>query len=405
MPAKSHRLSGLDGLRGVAALAVVCLHVWMYTDANHADHSLLLDAVVGEFRVAVGLFFVLSGFLLARPWIAAARGERPPPALGRFAGRRASRIVPAYWLAVGLSFLLLEGTGHGRAAEARQLPIFTAFLENMFAATRSKLDPPMWSLGIEVTFYAALPLIGWALVRSARRRSLAGPLAVCAALIAASTVWLYAGVRGDWPPTTMWTLPSYLPLFACGIAAALLAHGRVVGRAQSIALLLGGWALVLANGYWHEEGTGFVGHVVGDLPAAIGFGAVIVAVAARPPGLLSTPPLQALGTLSYGIYLWHMPTMFALQLRGALPHAAAPAFLRVIVPTIVLATASWFLVERPSLLLAERSLRRRPGAGARRAARSTPTASSASAAATSSPAQCGTPDPRRPITILAPEGA
>src|SRR5690242_15187243 len=127
----SNRLSGLDGLRGLAALAVVCLHVWMYTEAHSAGRSDLVDAVVGEFRVAVGLFFVLSGFLLARPWIAAARSERALPSLGRFAVRRAARIVPAYWLALALSFLLLEGTGHGRATDPGHLPVFAAFLENM----------------------------------------------------------------------------------------------------------------------------------------------------------------------------------------------------------------------------------------------------------------------------------
>lgn len=359
MRATSHRLSGLDGLRGLAALAVVCLHVWMYTEAHRPGRSDLVDAVVGEFRVAVGLFFVLSGFLLARPWVAAARGERPMPSLGRFAVRRVARIVPAYWLALGLSFLLLEGTGHGRASDAAHLPVFAAFMQNVFEATRSKLDPPMWSLGIEMTFYAALPLIGWWLVRSARRRPVLGPLAVCVALVAASTVWLYAGIRGDWPLTTMWTLPSYLPLFVCGIAAAVVAHGRAIGRTGSFALLLVGSAVVLANGYWHEEGTGFVGHVVGDLPAAVGFAMVIAAVAARPPGLLSTPPLQALGTLSYGVYLWHMPVMFALQLRHLWPHTAGPAMLRVLVPTLVLATASWFLVERPVLRLVDRARRDR----------------------------------------------
>src|SRR6476469_1055730 len=106
------RMPGLDGLRGLAALAVVCLHVWIYTEAHSPDNNVLVDAVVGEFRVAVGLFFVLSGFLLALPWIAASHGERPKPALGRFALRRTARIVPAYWLALGLTFLLLEGTGH-----------------------------------------------------------------------------------------------------------------------------------------------------------------------------------------------------------------------------------------------------------------------------------------------------
>jgi acetyltransferase len=162
-------MPGLDGLRGLAALAVVVLHVWMYTDANRAGRPDLVDAVVGEMRVAVGLFFVLSGFLLARPWIAAARGERPMPDVRRFAVQRIARVGPAYWVALAGAFLLFRGTGHGREAGAAALPVFALFLENMSSATRGTLDPPMWSLGIEVAFYALLPLVGWGMVAAAAR--------------------------------------------------------------------------------------------------------------------------------------------------------------------------------------------------------------------------------------------
>ncbi|MGZ6695644.1 MAG: acyltransferase family protein [Solirubrobacteraceae bacterium] len=358
MRTSSRELPGLDGLRGLAALAVVCLHVWMYTDAHRPGRSDLVDAIVGEFRVAVGLFFVLSAFLLARPWVAAARGERPAPGVGRFALRRLARIGPAYWVALTVSFLLLHGTGHGRASDAGHLPIFAAFMENVFSSTRSKLDPPMWSLGIEVAFYAALPLIGWALIRAARRRPVAGPLLVCAALTAGALVWAVGGVRGGWPPETMWTLPTYLPLFMCGIAAAVLAAGRRPGRRAGAGLLAGGALLVAANGWWHSSGTGFEGHVIGDLPSGLGFAAILAAVALRPPGLLASAPLRALGTASYGIYLWHMPIMFALQLRGAFPHTASAALPRVLLLTLVAATVSWWLIERPVLRLTARAGRR-----------------------------------------------
>jgi peptidoglycan/LPS O-acetylase OafA/YrhL len=56
-------------------------------------------------------------------------------------------------------------------------------------------------------------------------------------------------------------------------------------------------------------GTGTTGHVVADLPAAAGFAAVTAMVAARPPGLLTTAPMRALGALSYGVYLWHLPVL------------------------------------------------------------------------------------------------
>ena len=207
----------------------------------------------------------------------------------------------------------------------------------------------MWSLGVEVGFYAALPLIGWGLVRCARRRRVAGPLLVCAALTAGGLAWTLAGVRGHWATETMWTLPTYLPLFACGIAAAVLAHGRRPTRPAAAALLAAGAAVVLLNGYWHEEGTGFVGHVVADLPAGVGFAVIVAIVASRPAGVLSLAPFRALGALSYGVYLWHMPVMFALMLHHAFPPTAQAALPRVLGPTLLLAAASWWLVERPIL--------------------------------------------------------
>ena len=113
----------MDGLRGLAALAVVVLHVWMYTDANFPKpgRTDLLDRAIGELRIAVVLFFVLSGFLLAQPWI-----NGRPPALGRYAVRRFARIAPAYWAAVIGSLALLHGTGHGRDIAVHDLPKFMA---------------------------------------------------------------------------------------------------------------------------------------------------------------------------------------------------------------------------------------------------------------------------------------
>jgi peptidoglycan/LPS O-acetylase OafA/YrhL len=64
---------------------------------------------------------------------------------------------------------------------------------------------------------------------------------------------------------------------------------------------------VCADAVWHHEGTGLTGHVVRDLPAALGFAAIVAAVAVRPPAALATAPVRGLGTISYGLYLWHLP--------------------------------------------------------------------------------------------------
>jgi len=331
-------------MRGLAALGVVVLHVWMYTDANFPARGRtdLLDRSIGELRIAVELFFVLSGFLLAQPWI---RGRAPD--LGRYAVRRFARIAPAYWVAVLGSLALLHGTGHGRDIPLHDLPKFMLFLSNVFPETRNQLDPPMWSLHIEVSFYLVLPLIGLALIRAGK------PLAVCVALIVASLAYTTAGVVNHWPPEATWTLPSYLGAFACGIAAALMKAPppRWVTYAGVVA--------VLANAWWHSGGnTGELGHAVGDLPASIGFGAIVWALSFRPGRVLGSAPLRALGTISFGVYLWHMPVLYGLQLHERFPERFVPAILWVLPLTFALAIASWYLVERPAIALSGRALSR-----------------------------------------------
>jgi acetyltransferase len=355
------RAHGLDGLRGLAALSILVLHVWMYTDANDPSHDVLVDRVIGEFRTGVLLFFVLSAFLLAAPWVAASRGERPAPHLGRFALRRISRVVPGYLLALAGSLLLLHGTGHPRDISLSQLPLFLLFIPNLDAATRTMLDPPMWTLHVEVSFYLALPLIGWAIVRLARRRALSGPLALCVALAAVSVGWVAVSYAAGWEPEVTWTLPTYLGAFACGIGAAVLAHGRRLGRAQAAALLLAGAAAVGLNAAWHSGGhTGATGVIVGDLPASLGYAAIVAVVAQRPTRILGLAPLRALGAISLGVYLWHMPVLYALQVHDAMPELFWPALWRVLAPTLLLAGASWVLVERPALRWSSRRTRRSP---------------------------------------------
>src|SRR3954465_10815837 len=259
------RMHALDGLRGLAALGVVLLHVWIYTGANAPDKSLTTDLWMGELRLCVLLFFVLSGFLLAVPWVAAARGEREAPKLGRYIARRAARIVPAYWFALAGAVALLPGTGHGRAIPRHGVPKFVFFLPNVFPETRNQLDPPMWSLHVEVSFYVVLPLIGLGLSRPGRARR--GPLTVCAVLIAAGVAWTTAGVLGEWAPEVTWTLPTYLATFSCGIAAAVLAHGAKPSRGVAHAAFLACAAVVLGDAYWHTQGYSAVFHSLRDLPA------------------------------------------------------------------------------------------------------------------------------------------
>jgi peptidoglycan/LPS O-acetylase OafA/YrhL len=360
------RLHGLDGLRGLACVAIVALHVWMFTGAKDARVGPLLAGVVGELRVGLIAFFVLSAYLLAGPWLRAAREGAGGPRLGRFAVHRAARILPGYWLAIGGAFALLAATGSPRGAAAADLPVFALFGQNHLDRTRGLLVPPAWSLAVEVAFYALLPLLGWLLVRLARRTGpLRAALAVAGAMAAAGLGWTLASVLGEWPPTVTSSLPTYLPIFACGLAAAALPRPATPGRRR--ALLAAGALLVALNGVWHADGTGLAGHVLRDLPAAAGFGLMVPALAAGPAGLLELAPVRWLGTVSYGAYLWHMPVLFVLRAEGRMPVSPLPAFALVLGLTLVAAAVSWYGVERPAVRWAQA---RRRTARTSRAARS-----------------------------------
>ena len=97
-PPGNPRFPLFDSLRGLAVLAVVTYHVFVFTTA--LDRRGIADAVAVAGGQGPLLFFAISGFLLYRPWVAARADGRAPPRTGRYARRRALRILPAYWFAL-----------------------------------------------------------------------------------------------------------------------------------------------------------------------------------------------------------------------------------------------------------------------------------------------------------------
>ncbi len=104
-------MASIDGLRGIAALSVFTFHGWLYTmpKPDASQRSTVGDYAAHELRLGLVLFFVLSGFLLSRPWFAAALDERRPPDLRRYLRSRVARIAPAYYVALVGSIGLLWG--------------------------------------------------------------------------------------------------------------------------------------------------------------------------------------------------------------------------------------------------------------------------------------------------------
>jgi len=356
-PAGPSRTLALDGLRGLACAGILVLHVWLFDwGARGRPEKGLLELGISQLHLGVPLFFVLSGFLIYRPFVAAALDRRTAPRPGRYALKRAARILPAYWAALFGAFAVLTWIGHPNTVPASELPRFLLFVQSQSEATRGQLDPPMWTLAVEVSFYALVPVIALLTARLGARRDRQATLA--AWLVAVGVVLQVAAAHGGWPKTVTTSLLTNLTPFAAGMLAAVLVHRRTPPRRPAAALLAAGAAAVAVDAAWTALGIGppLLLRIDNHLPATFGFAAVVAALAASPirARVLTTAPLRLLGTLSYGIYLWHFPVIYALRGTGHWPEALAPALALTAAISTALAGVSWLALERPALRWASR---------------------------------------------------
>jgi peptidoglycan/LPS O-acetylase OafA/YrhL len=380
---RTRRAAGLDGLRALAALSVLCFHAWLYgfdTPSGVVRDS-LFDRVMFEMRLGLIFFFVLSGYLLYRAFAGAALGGGKRVDVRRYARRRLARIVPAYYLATVGAIALLwgdSGTPGVRLPAAGDLPLFAVFGQNYSLDTIMRLNPVTWTLCVEAAFYVLLPLMGWLAWRLGPRARVRQALLV-GALIPLGIGWNQIVHDNGWNIIASKALPAYLPYFAFGMLLALWAEWRRereapdLGPRTTAALVVGGFGIVAADAYWHATAAPRAVNpmlaVLADVPAGLGF-ALVVAAAVAGGGAatrwMSVRPLAWVGLVSYGVYMWHVPLILFARRVDVFPGAFVPRVLMMLVPVLLVAAASWYLVERPLIAWAARP---RLGRAERRAER------------------------------------
>ena len=373
---RMRRAAGLDGLRALAALSVLSFHVWLYGFRNPSGvvRDGLFDHVMFEMRLGLVFFFVLSGYLLHRAFARAALTGEGRVDVRRYARRRIARIVPAYWVAtIGAIALLWGGSGTPgiRLPAASDLPLYAIFAQNYSLDTIMRLNPVTWTLCVEAAFYILLPLIG-ALAWRAGPRAWGRQAVLVGALIPLGISWNQLGHDNGWNIIATKALPAYLPYFAVGMLVALWAEWRhergagSLGSGTTALLVLAGFATVAGDAYWHATAAPRVVNeplaVLADIPAGLGFGLVVAAaVAGRGAATrwMSVRPLAWAGLVSYGVYMWHVPVILFARRMDVFPGAFLPRLLLVLPPILLVAAASWYLVERPLIARAARPRRAR----------------------------------------------
>ncbi len=362
---RSGRDTTLDVVRAVAALGVVATHARWLSHGTSGRTSTVWDALHASVwqgsRTTVYLFFALSGFLIARPYVAALLDGSPLPMPGRYAARRLARIAPAYWIAFS-AFLAL---GFGVGANLRNVADHYLLVHNEVPGDAGNLLPVAWTLGIEATFYVAVPLAAHLVRRvvggACSRAGLVGSVvAIGVASAALHLAVLTRIVPTGWGTVVQYSLPAQLLFFIPGIVIAALEHRHAPSLLPRPTLVAGLAACVVA---W--VGCMYL-LVVSTIPAgisSIGFAIVSAAVLTlarrcREPRSAPARALAWVGTVSYGLYLWHWIVMRAMFGRwGAAlagTHAASWPLATVVLLALTLpvAAASWYLVERPLMRLA-----------------------------------------------------
>lgn len=366
----------LDGYRALAALMVVLTHI--ATTTNSVDG--VLGRVLGRFDFGVPLFFLMSGFLLYRPWARTALEGRAAPGLRRYSVRRAARILPLYWVVVLTTLLALPEI---RSASPLQWVTHLTTLQIYFP-TEHLLEglTQTWSLCTEISFYVALPLIG-RLALGRRQRSLdeAWRRQLLMLVVLVAIAWAFTLVRvttGLLPGQSGFWLPGYLDWFAAGMGLALvevrsrLPHPprlvtttQAVGRdqASSLAIAIAVFAVActpVAGSYLFTPNTAWENVSKHLLYLVAAFFLLLPGILGERRGwnaLMSSSGPHRLGLVSYGVFLWHvMLIRLLLPVLGiAVFTGHAMLLASVVIPTaIVVSTVTYVVVERPAQRWAHR---------------------------------------------------
>ncbi len=381
-----------DGLRTIAVLSAIMTHVGFVTGATE-------QASYGEYlahlEIGPALFFLISGFLLYRSYVAGNFTGRVPLRAGPFWWRRMLRIFPAYWLALTV---LIVAFGL-KVSGPRDIVTYYGLLQIYDTHRFLGAIPQAWTLCTEVSFYAFLPGYAWVLRRLGRakepdarlRLELFGALSLVAiCYLFRAAVYSLDGRHAVGRIAVHW-LPGYLDVFGLGMALAAVSAWAAYRGTPPLLEWVGRrswlWWALAAVCYWlvvarldlprspQPQNTPLGWQADAQQLLQAGFAVFVSLPAMFGPQdrslvrrFLQWRPVAYTGLVSYGVYLWHEGWLDKwlvwthradvgqlLTTGSRMSSSTYPLILLLTVASsVVAASLSYYLVERPVLRLKDR---------------------------------------------------
>ncbi len=359
----TNRFVFVDGLRGLAALAIVIFHIWWYEPDPHppfASMHWIVDAAILRIRAGVQVLLVISGFVIAyslrNAWVT-------PREFVMFLSRRFVRLAPAYWVALGVIILVdafcqrawdLPSPFDGHVSIPR-ISAHMTFLQDILG--HEALSAGVWTICIEMQFYV-VAILTWCLAQYLANRpdankprpSVLGILTVYAPFAFASLfLWRPLESTSPWVIHFFW-------MFFLGMMAWWTLERTVPHWIFAAIVVVAIGEIAFDREWWYENSVALTT-------------AVLIYTAGRLNRLdkwLNWGWLQHVSRISYSLYLIHFPVCHLLtsagwKLFGDSPDSmqATAILLTSFFASLLAAEVLYFWVEEPSSRLAA-SLKKLP---------------------------------------------
>ncbi len=356
----------LDGIRACAAIYVLVHHAFMYIQVPQGSLVALVAKPFSNGHSAVNVFIIISGFCLMYPLLASNMNFKN--GIMQFYTRRAKRILPPYYITIGICLLLSltilsakTGTQWDGTLYFTNWDLLARFflVQDIFYDTHAKINYSLWSVAVECHIYLLFPLIifSW--------KKLGGVFTMGAAIICSIAIWHFILPYKQLNITRSGINPHYLALFVFGIAAAYITHA-ISGKQKLFArfalakicitavILL---ALLTVAKHYYSVHSAMPQFVLNDLREGVFTAVLLIFVSSNNikwlQQLLSSKILTSIGAFSYTIYLLHPPLLqlFTQYVMHPLHLSATAQVITMVLvgcPLVVVGSyLLFFVVERP----------------------------------------------------------